>query len=253
MATPLPPTVGRAYLAEARRRLAACHERLRHCLGQLDDAQVMWRPRPSMNSAANLVLHLCGNLRQWLVAGVGGAPDVRDRPREFAEHEPVPRDELLRRLRAVVDEADAVLAGVGDAQLLEHRRIQGFDETVLSAVFDSLAHLAGHTQEIVHVTRLLLGDAYRFAWVPATPEEGAPREKPTRSVADATDAVFEEGPAGLPDPVLPVAGPEIAVPLPPPAAPQTRTHPPSPASPLGDYVRDLGEEFQEEEDESKLE
>jgi hypothetical protein len=165
--------VGRAYLAEARRTLSACHERIKHCVGQLDDGQVWWRPVESMNSIANVVLHLCGNLRQWLVSGVGGAADVRERPREFAEREPIPRDELLRRLGAVVAEADAVLAGFDETRLLDTRRIQGFDETVLSAVFDCLTHLKGHTQEIVYVTRQQLGDAYRFAWVPTTPEQGA--------------------------------------------------------------------------------
>jgi hypothetical protein len=165
--------VARAYLAEARRRLAACHERITHCLGQLDDAQVWWRARDALNSIGNLVLHLCGNLRQWLVAGVGGAADVRDRPAEFAEQGPIPKEELLRRLAQVVRAADEALSRVEDGRLLEARRIQGFDETVLSAIFDSLSHLAGHTQEIVFVTRLQLGEAYRFAWAPATPEQGA--------------------------------------------------------------------------------
>jgi hypothetical protein len=166
--------IGQAFLEEARRRLAACHERLGHCLGQLDDAQLWWRPRLQMNSAANVVLHLCGNLRQWLASGVGGAPDVRDRPGEFAERGPVPKDELLRRLGQAVAEADAALARAGGRQLLEPRRIQGFDGTVLSAVWDCLSHLAGHTQEVVYITRLQLGEAYQFAWLPATPEQGAP-------------------------------------------------------------------------------
>ena len=253
MATPVSQSIGQAYLAEARRRLASCHAKIRHCLDQMNDAQVWWRPRPSMNSSANLVLHLCGNLHQWIVSGVGGAPDVRDRPEEFAERGPIPRAELLRRLETVVQEADAALAGVADTHLLEPRRIQGFDETVLSAVFDSLSHLAGHTQEIVHLTRLQLGDAYRFAWTPETPEQGAPLGAPSKQVADATDAVFEEGPAALPDPALPLAEPDA--PLPPPvgeAGGASEQTPAAPASPLGDYVREIGEEFQEEEDESKL-
>jgi hypothetical protein len=246
-------SIGQAYVAEARRRLAACHERVQHCLAQLNDAQVWWRPRPSQNSVANVVLHLCGNLRQWIVSGVGGAADVRDRPQEFAERVPVPRDELLRRLGEVVDEADAVLAHVGDEQLLEPRRIQGFDGTVLSAVFDSLAHLAGHTQEIVCLTRLQLGDAYRFAWAPETPEQGAPPAVPANEVAEATDAVFEQG-LGLP-PVLPAApAAEPAAPRPPTPVPEEggAGRGTVPAKPLGDYVREIGDEFQREEDEGKL-
>jgi hypothetical protein len=166
--------IGQAFLTEARRRLADCHARIGHCLGQLDDTQLWWRPRPSLNSIGNLLLHLGGNLRQWIVCGVGGAPDSRDRPGEFAERGPLARAELLGPLGQVVAEADAVLARVGGRQLLEPRRIQGFEETVLSAVSGSLSHLAGHTQEIVYITRLLRGDAYQFAWVPRTPEQGAP-------------------------------------------------------------------------------
>jgi hypothetical protein len=60
---------------------------------------------------------------------------------------------------------------VTDPQLLEPRRIQGFDETALSAIFDSLSHFRGHTQEMVYITRVQLSEAYQFAWVP-TKEQG---------------------------------------------------------------------------------
>jgi hypothetical protein len=159
---------------------AAAHElesalnRIKHCLGHLNEEQMWRRSQPSINSIGNLILHLCGNLRQWIVAGVGGASDARNRPAEFAERGPIPRDELMRRLEAVVKEAKGVLAGVDARQLAEVRRIQGFDVTGVAAIFDSIPHFRGHTQEIVHMTRLLLGDAYRLAWEPKTPEEGAP-------------------------------------------------------------------------------
>jgi hypothetical protein len=167
-------SVGAAYIGRARRHLMVCLARIDHCVGQLDDGQVWWRPHGSMNSVGNILLHLCGNLRQWVVSGVGGVPDTRDRPAEFAERGPVPKGELLSRLVAVVAEADAALDALDESRLLEPRRIQGFDETVLSAVWDSLTHLSGHTQEVVYITRLQLGDRYRFAWTPATPEQGAP-------------------------------------------------------------------------------
>ncbi len=160
--------------AEAAKELDNALARIKHCLGQLTDEQVWWRAGPSLNSVGNLVLHLCGNLRQWIVAGLGGAADGRDRPAEFSERGPIPRDELLRQLQAVVDEAKAVLTRQTARQLLEARRIQGFDVTGLAAIFDSVPHFRGHTQEIVGMTRLQLGDAYRFAWAPSTPEQGAP-------------------------------------------------------------------------------
>jgi hypothetical protein len=159
---------------------AAAHEldsarnRIKHCLGQLNDEQVWRRSQPSLNSLGNLILHLCGNLRQWIVAGVSCASDVRNRPAEFAERGPIPKEELMRRLEGVVEEAKHILAGVNAQQLVEVRRIQGFDVTGAAAIFDSVAHFRGHTQEIVHMTRLQLGDAYKFAWTPTTPEQGAP-------------------------------------------------------------------------------
>jgi hypothetical protein len=159
--------------AEAANELTKALGKIKHCLGQLTDAQVWRRGQPSLNSIGNLLLHLCGNVRQWIVAGLGGAADVRDRPAEFAERGPIPRDELLRRLDTVVGEAKQVLAGLSARQLLEARRIQGFDVTGLGAVFDSVPHFRGHTQEIVHMTRLQLGDAYQFSWRPTTPEQGA--------------------------------------------------------------------------------
>jgi hypothetical protein len=161
---------------EAGNELSSALARIKHCLGQLTDEQVWWRSRPSLNSIGNLILHLCGNVRQWLVAGLGGlggAADIRDRPTEFAERGPISRDELLRRVEGVVDEARAVLARQTAGQLLQARRIQGFDVTGLAAIFDSVSHFRGHTQEIVHMTRLQLGEAYKFAWTPATAEQGA--------------------------------------------------------------------------------
>jgi hypothetical protein len=166
--------VGQAYIAETRRRLAACHEKIKKCVGQLNDEQIWWRPHESMNSIANILLHLCGNVRQWIVCGIRRTPDLRNRPAEFAERQRLPKSDLLRRLEDVVADADAALSTVSATQLLEPRRIQGFDESVLSAIFDSVAHFNGHTQEIIYITRWQLGDAYQYSWRPATPEQGAP-------------------------------------------------------------------------------
>src|SRR5271166_5746139 len=83
---------------EASNELTSALARIKHCLGQLSDEQVWQRSQPSLNSIANLILHLCGNLRQWIVAGVGTAEDIRHRPAEFAERGPIPKDNLLHML-----------------------------------------------------------------------------------------------------------------------------------------------------------
>lgn len=156
---------------EAGNELGNALSRIRHCLGQLSDEQIWQRPRDEMNSVGNLVLHLCGNLRQWIVIGLGGGEDRRDRPAEFAERGRIARAELLSRLDGVVVDARVVLANMTAAELLRPRRIQGFDLTGVGAIFDSVPHFRGHTQEIVHMTRFMLGDAYQFQWTPQTPEQ----------------------------------------------------------------------------------
>ena len=168
--------IATAVAKEACDELDAAVRKTKHCLNQLTDRQVWWRPSESMNSIANLILHVCGNVRQWITSGIGGADDTRDRPKEFSERGPVAKDELLRRLDVAVAEAKAALIGASAADLLERRRIQGFDVTGLQAIFESVAHFRGHTQEIVHMTRCQLGNNYEFAFVPKTPEQGTSTE-----------------------------------------------------------------------------
>jgi hypothetical protein len=160
-----------AVVKAARHELTEGFEKIEHCLGQLTDEQVWWRPRPEMNSVANLLLHLAGNLRQWVVAGVGGAPDVRDRPGEFADRSGAPKAQVLATLHAVLRDCDSTLARLGPDDLVASRRIQGYNLSVMDAIFHVVAHFRGHVQEIIHMTREQLGDRYRFDFVPATPEQ----------------------------------------------------------------------------------
>src|SRR5258706_7851702 len=91
------------FAAEAGKTLALCLARIEHGLSQLSDDQVWWRPRPEMNSIGNLLLHLAGNVGQWIVAPVENTPSTRNRPAEFAERGPIPRDHLLTQLRTTGD------------------------------------------------------------------------------------------------------------------------------------------------------
>ena len=168
---PATDPVSEAFVATARGVLAEGMAKIEHCVDQLDDAALWWRPSAGRNSVANLMLHLTGNLRQWIVSGVGGAPDVRDRPREFADRSGRPKAELLEALRDALRQADGALARLTSEQLVAARRIQGFDTNVLAAVFDTIAHFRGHAQEIIHITRGRVGEAYRFHFVPEGPEQ----------------------------------------------------------------------------------
>ena len=166
-------SIATAYLDEANTQLAKASSVISHCLEQLNGEQLAWRPHSDMNSIGNLIRHLCGNVQQWIIAGVGGVPDSRNRPREFADQGPFDRQELIDQLEDARRRVAKTLRGVSAAQLLEHRKIQGFDTTGLAAIFDSVAHFKGHTQEIVSLTRMQLGNDYNFAWEPSNAKEGA--------------------------------------------------------------------------------
>jgi hypothetical protein len=140
--------------------------RIEHCLDQLTDAQAWWRPRADLNSVGNLVLHLAGNVRQLICSGLGGAPDARQRQAEFDARGPVPRADLLADLRAAVADAAAVLTGPAAADWGRSCSFRGQPATALGLAVRSVAHFRGHTQEVIHLTRTVLGDAYRFAGPP---------------------------------------------------------------------------------------
>jgi hypothetical protein len=163
-----------AVAAAASDELDSALDRIKHCVDQLTEAQVWHRPAAGQNSIANLMLHLGGNLRQWLIAGLGSGEDRRDRPREFSDDSGRPKAELLGELQTTVAEVKAVLARQSSADLVRVRRIQGSNVSGLDAIFNSIPHFRGHTQEIIFRTRLLLGEKYSFAWQPATKELGAP-------------------------------------------------------------------------------
>ena len=173
MSTSTEAPLASAIAAEASDELGQALKRIEHCLKQLTDAQVWWRPDEFQNSIGNLILHLCGNLRQWIVSGLGGAPDERKRPDEFSERGPIPKADVLARLEVVVTESADVLSKLTAEEWLRVRRIQGFEVTGLAALFHTVPHFRGHTQEIIFRTRCLLGRKYEFFWKPTTPEQGA--------------------------------------------------------------------------------
>ena len=145
-----------AFVAQAVDFLARQYlPKIEHCLAGLSDEQIWSRPNQASNSIGNLVLHLCGNARQWIVAGVGGAPDTRTRDAEFSQTQTIPKNELGALLRSTVAQVEAVLSTLDPDLLLEPRLIQGVQVNVLQAVFHVTEHFSMHTGQIVLLTKLL--------------------------------------------------------------------------------------------------
>lgn len=169
----MPPSLEGVVGRELAEELTQAFGRIQHCLDQLTDEQVWYRPRPEMNGIGNLLLHLAGNVRQWIICGLGGETDTRNRPTEFSERGPIPKADLLAKLEATVDESKIILETQTADTWRRKLRIQSFDTSGFGAALHSVSHFRGHTQEIIHQTREILGANYRFAWVPQTKEQGA--------------------------------------------------------------------------------
>ena len=165
--------LGQAFVASSLHQLDHARTRINHCIEQLATEDVWWAPRDGSNPIGVIIQHLMGNLRQWAIAGIGGEADTRDRPSEFRVARESPKDQLQTQFNRLLDQVAGVYAQVSASELLATRRIQGFDTTALAAIYDTMCHLELHTGQVLYLTRLRLGAAYRESWSPANKEQGA--------------------------------------------------------------------------------
>jgi len=150
--------------------------RIVDCLGQLSDAEIWWRPNEASNSVGNLLLHLCGNMRQWIISGLGGAADVRERDKEFAERGPIARGELREELQQTVRQACGVLARLKPSDLTRRYRIQQFDVTGYEAAAQVSEHVAYHLGQIIYVTKLKRAKDLGFTRLPSAASKADERK-----------------------------------------------------------------------------
>jgi uncharacterized damage-inducible protein DinB len=161
-----PTEVAHAFLKTSRSLIATDFlPKIERCLEQLTDEDVWWRPNDASNSIGNLLLHLRGNVTQWIIGGVGGYSRERHRQQEFDERTRIPIRELLGTLRAVVEQADTVMRGLDANALTSRRRIQDYDVTVLEAIYHVVEHFSMHTGQIILLTKARTGKDLKL-WQP---------------------------------------------------------------------------------------
>jgi uncharacterized damage-inducible protein DinB len=161
--TQLTVDLAREFVARSRYYLSEEYRtKLRRAVRAIP-ADVIWqRANDQSNSVGNLLLHLAGNVGQWIVSGVGGIPDARNRPAEFNTRGGASADELLARLESVLAEADAVLASLSADTLAERRTIQGRDVSVMAAVYSAVQHFSMHLGQIIMIAKEHSPGAIRF-------------------------------------------------------------------------------------------
>jgi uncharacterized damage-inducible protein DinB len=144
------------FLESSRKDLfGQCWPRMKTCVESLTTEQIWWRPNEASNSIGNLLLHLNGNVRQWLVTSFNHGEDTRNRPAEFAAKEGGTAKELLERLGATLDEAGTVLDRLTPAELLASYDVQGYHASGLYVVYHVVEHFGMHYGQIVYITKLL--------------------------------------------------------------------------------------------------
>jgi uncharacterized damage-inducible protein DinB len=153
----------RAFISHAANFLVGDYlPKIERCLEKLTDEQIWWRANEESNSIGNLILHLCGNVRQWIICGVGAQPDNRDRDSEFAQRKIISRQELVALLRTTLSEVQTTLRDLDPSVLLEHRKIQGNDVELLEAIFHVTEHFSMHAGQIFLLTKLLTASDLHF-------------------------------------------------------------------------------------------
>ena len=143
------------FLDASLRKLEQMHKHVETCLEKLEPQQIWLREAEHENTVGNLILHLCGNMRQWIMHGVGGAPDIRKRDEEFAASGGYTAGQLAQLFSSHLQEASAVIAAVLPERLTERIRPQNMDTTVLGAIYQVVGHVQMHVGQIIVITKRL--------------------------------------------------------------------------------------------------
>lgn len=163
------------FINEANIRFESSFSRLFHCLAQLDDGQIRWRPNENVNSVGVLVKHICGSFRQWTITQIDDSEDERHRPAEFLNDD-LTKTDIISLAEILRSDFAASIGTLDASRLAEPRRVQGYDLVLMSAIFRALTHLEGHVGQIVVLTRIQLGDNYKIFWTPQTDEQKSERK-----------------------------------------------------------------------------
>jgi len=139
-----------------RRLFAEGIVRIKKCLDQLSEEQVWYKHNANINTVGNLILHLCGNVTQYVLHGIDGQPNVRQRANEFSEPGPIAHEVLIKKLDVLQEDVDAALDRITADDLTKERQVQGFDENVTSILIHVTEHFSYHVGQITYYTKYIL-------------------------------------------------------------------------------------------------
>lgn len=154
--------LAREFIEQSIFRLEENPPRILKCLNRLSKEQVWLKPNPSSNSIGNLILHLCGNISQYILSSLGELPDQRQRDLEFSAKGGFNKKELFEKFDTVIKKSAAVIRDCDEASLLKIRSVQGFDLSGIGIIIHVVEHLTYHTGQIAYWTKILKDEDLGF-------------------------------------------------------------------------------------------
>jgi len=148
-------TISQEFIAQAIFRLEENPPRIKNCLDRLSEEEVWQKPNPSSNSMGNLILHLCGNITQYIIASLGDTADLRVRDLEFSTSGGFTKAVLWEKIDRVVKESVEVIKACDEDSLLRVRSVQGFEFSGIGIIIHVAEHLSYHTGQIAFWTKYI--------------------------------------------------------------------------------------------------
>lgn len=133
------------------------YSRIYKCLGMISDDQLWQSPNKNVPAIGCLILHLCGNARQWILSGLGGEEDNRNRDGEFEVHSNIRKSDLVFLLENMKIQIQRSFKELPAIELERTRNIQGFNVSGFSAIVHVLEHFSYHTGQITTLTKIFSG------------------------------------------------------------------------------------------------
>ena len=130
-------------------------QKLATCVQELNDSEIWKRPNLHSNSVGNIILHLCGNMRQYAISSLGNSKDVRERDKEFSADGGYSGAELFKKLTDTVEQAKKIIQSTTEEELLRERKVQGYTHSGIGIVLHVTEHYSYHTGQIIFWTKLL--------------------------------------------------------------------------------------------------
>jgi len=149
------PTSVQQFKEEAIHYFSLNFPRIQNCLSHLSEEELWHTPNESTNSVGNLLLHLCGNITQYILSGIGGAADERERDLEFSQKGNYTKKELADKIKEVLEASEAVIGSMTEEQLMQQYHLQGFELSGYSVVIHVVEHLSYHMGQIALLTKLM--------------------------------------------------------------------------------------------------